>query len=169
MLNKIVALLKSLNSNSKPSQIANSFCLGLLLGLMPKTNLLWYMLMIFFAFVRINKAGYWLWMLIGSLLGSLFDPMFDTIGYAVLTWSPLENFFDWWINVPFLAFTKLNNTIVCGSLVFSLICYIPLFALFIGFLKIWRKTIAPAFINSKMLKTLYQIPALANLISKIGQ
>ena len=41
MLNYIINLLKALNSNSKPSQIANSFCIGLILGFMPKNNLLW--------------------------------------------------------------------------------------------------------------------------------
>ena len=35
MLNYIVNFIKSLNSNSKPSQIANSFCIGMILGFMP--------------------------------------------------------------------------------------------------------------------------------------
>ena len=64
MLQYLVDLLKAFNANVKPSQIANSFCIGLILGLMPKNNLLWYILLVFFAFVRINKPGYFIMMII---------------------------------------------------------------------------------------------------------
>lgn len=166
MLNYFVNLLKSLNSNSKPSQIANSFCIGLLLGFMPKNNLLWYMLMIFFAFVRINKSGYWLMMLLGTLIAGCADPLFDKVGYAVLTFPPFEPFFSWWIDVPFLGFTKLNNTIVCGSLVCGLVCYIPLYILAYFFVKAWRKKLAPVFNNSRLAKALYKLPLIEKLVSK---
>lgn len=168
MLNKLVELIRSLNANAKPSQIASSFCIGLLLGFMPKDNLLWFMLVVFFAFVRINKAGYWIFILIGSIFAHLLDPLFDTVGYAVLTFKPLEGFFSWWIDVPFLGFTQLNNTIVCGSLVCSLVLFVPLYFVFLALVALWRKTIAPAFNNSKVLKTLYQIPLIAKIAGKIN-
>ena len=38
MLNYIVNFIKSLNSNSKPNQIANSFCIGMFLGNKKKNN-----------------------------------------------------------------------------------------------------------------------------------
>ena len=117
MLNYIINLLKALNSNSKPSQIANSFCIGLILGFMPKNNLLWYILLVFFAFVRINKTGYLIMILAGSLTASFLDPLFDTVGYAVLTFPKFQSFFMWLLDVPFVGFTKFNNTIVCGSIV----------------------------------------------------
>lgn len=167
MLNKLIELLRALNANSKPSQIASSFCIGLLLGFMPKTNLLWYMLVVFFAFIRINKAGYWIFMLLGSLLGHLLDPIFDFLGYSVLTFKPLEAFFSWWMQVPFLAFTELSNSIVCGSLVFGILAFIPLFLFWLGFVNAWRKWIAPAFNNSKVLKTIYQIPLIAKIAGQI--
>ena len=84
MLAYLINFLKALNSNSKPSQIANSFCIGLILGFMPKNNLLWYVIFIFFAFVRINKCGYYIMIIIGTLCAYLLDPLFDKIGYAVL-------------------------------------------------------------------------------------
>ena len=40
MIANIVKLFRALNSNSKPSEIANALCLGLILGFMPKNNLL---------------------------------------------------------------------------------------------------------------------------------
>lgn len=166
MLGYIVNLFKALNSNSKPSQIANSFCIGLILGFMPKNNLLWYMLFIFFAFVRINKCGYYIMILLGSLFAHLIDPLFDKIGYAVLTFAPLEDVYAMLLDVPFVGFTKFNNTIVCGSLVFGLLAYVPFFLLMFVVVKMWRKKIAPVFNDSKFLKKLYSLPLIGKLCEK---
>lgn len=169
MLAYLINFLKALNSNCKPSQIANSFCIGLILGFMPKDNLLWYMLLVFFAFVRINKCGYFIMILVGSLVAYLLDPVFDTIGYAVLTFGPLENFYAWALDVPFVGFTKFNNTIVAGSLAFGLMAYVPFFVLMMIAVKNWRTHIAPAFNDSKVLKTLYNIPVIGKIASKAAE
>ncbi|MGP1588200.1 MAG: TIGR03546 family protein [Treponemataceae bacterium] len=166
MLKKIFALIKSLNSNSKPGQIANSFCLGLLIGFLPKDNFFWYILVLFFAFVRVNKAGYWLMMLVGTLIAPAFDPFFDNLGYSILTWNVVEPFFAGIIEVPFLSFTRLNNSIVCGSFAFGILAYIPLFFAVFFFVKIWRKWITPKFRNSKLEKLFYKVPFIAKIIGK---
>lgn len=168
MLKYLVNLLKAFNANVKPSQIANSFCIGLILGFMPKNNLLWYILLVFFAFVRINKPGYFIMMIVGSCLSTIADPLFDRIGYAVLTFAPFQNFFAWLLDIPFVGFTKFNNTIVCGSLVSGIICYIPLYVIMFFIIKAWRKWIAPKFNDSKILKTLYKIPLLAKIAGKVS-
>lgn len=168
MLKYLVNLLKAFNANVKPSQIANSFCIGLILGFMPKNNLLWYILLVFFAFVRINKPGYFIMMIVGSCLAPLADSLFDKVGYAVLTFSPFENFYVWLLDVPFVGFTRFNNTIVCGSLISGIICYIPLYILMYFIIKAWRKWIAPKFNDSKLLKTIYKIPLLGKIVNKVS-
>lgn len=168
MLKYLVNLLKAFNANVKPSQIANSFCIGLILGFMPKDNLLWYILLVFFAFVRINKPGYFIMMIVGSCLAPLADSLFDKVGYAVLTFSPFENFYAWLLDVPFVGFTRFNNTIVCGSLISGIICYIPLYILMYFIIKAWRKWIAPKFNDSKLLKTIYKIPLLGKIVNKVS-
>ena len=169
MLAYIVNLLKALNSNSKPSQIANSFCIGLILGFMPKNNLLWFVVFIFFAFVRINKCGYFIMIIIGSLTAYLLDPLFDQLGYAILTFQPLENFYAAALEIPLVGFTKFNNTIVTGSLAFGLMAYIPFFLLMLLLVSQWRAHIAPAFNDSKVLKTIYQIPVIGKIASKAAE
>ena len=118
MFNYIIQFIQALNANSKPSQIANSFCIGLILGLMPKNNLLWYVLFVFFMFVRINKAGYFITMLIGACFAYLADPLFDTVGYAVLTFSPLENFYAWLLDIPVIVAVIAVIMLVYGSSLF---------------------------------------------------
>lgn len=48
MISYIAKLLKSLNTNSHPGEIAHAVAIGVLLGFMPKDNALWYLLFVFF-------------------------------------------------------------------------------------------------------------------------
>ena len=164
MISYIVKLLKALNTNSHPGEIAHAVAIGMLLGFMPKDNALWYLLFVFFLFVRVHKGALLLTVLAASLLARLFDPLFDAIGYAVLTFSPLEPVYAALLDIPFVAFTKFNNTIVAGSLVFSLILYIPVYVLIRILIKSWRTHLAPALARSKFMQAFYQIP----FISKIA-
>ena len=144
MIANIVKLFRALNSNSKPSEIANALCAGLILGFMPKNNLLWYVLFVLFLFVRINKGAYVIAVALGALTSPLLDPLFHKTGYVVLTFAPLEPIFSYLLDVPFVGFTRFNNTIVCGSLVCGIVCYVPLFLLAILLIKQWRTVIAGA-------------------------
>lgn len=165
----IVKLLKAINANSKPAEIANAVCVGLILGFVPKTNVLWYILAVFFLFVRMNKSAYVLMILLGSLIAPTFDLYFDKVGYTVLTFQPFESFFSTLIDVPFVIFTKINNTVVCGSFVIGLLAYIPLFIIVILFIKLWRSKLSPAINSSPLIKAFYKIPLVDKLSKKIAQ
>ena len=164
MISYIVKLLKALNTNSHPGEIAHAVAIGVLLGFMPKDNALWYLLFVLFLFVRVHKGAFLLTVLAASLLARLFDPLFDAIGYAVLTFSPLEPVYAALLDIPFVAFTKFNNTVVAGAVVSSLILYIPVYILIRILIKSWRTHLAPALARSKFMQAFYQIP----FISKIA-
>ena len=164
MISYIVKLLKALNTNSHPGEIAHAVSIGVLLGFMPKDNALWYLLFVLFLFVRVHKGAFLLTVLAASLLARLFDLLFDAIGYAVLTFSPLEPVYAALLDIPFVAFTKFNNTVVAGAVVSSLILYIPVYILIRILIKSWRTHLAPALARSKFMQAFYQIP----FISKIA-
>lgn len=164
MISYIVKLLKALNTNSHPGEIAHAVSIGVLLGFMPKDNALWYLLFVLFLFVRVHKGAFLLTVLAASLLARLFDPLFDAIGYAVLTFSPLEPVYAALLDIPFVAFTKFNNTVVAGAVVSGLILYIPIYILIRILIKSWRTHLAPALARSKFMQAFYQIP----FISKIA-
>lgn len=164
MISYIVKLLKALNTNSHPGEIAHAVSIGVLLGFMPKDNALWYLLFVLFLFVRVHKGAFLLTILAASLLARLFDPLFDAIGYAVLTFSPLEPVYAALLDIPFVAFTKFNNTVVAGAVVSGLILYIPVYILIRILIKSWRTHLAPALARSKFMQAFYQIP----FISKIA-
>ena len=120
MLKKIIKFFKALNSNSKPSELANALCLGIMLGFIPKNNALWFLIFIIFCFVRINKGLYFVAMIVASQFAWLLDSKFDSIGFYILNYAPLTKTFSMLIDIPFVGFTKFNNTIVMGSFIFSL-------------------------------------------------
>ena len=163
MFSYIVKLLKSLNTNSHPGEIAHAVAIGMLLGFMPKDNVLWYLLFVFFLFVRVNRGAFLLTILVASLFARFFDPLFDSLGYAVLTFSSLKPVYAALLDIPFVAFTKFNNTIVAGSIVFSLILYIPVYIVRRIFTKSWRTYLAPALARSKFVQALYHVPFVAKI------
>ena len=163
MLKWISNFFKALNANQNPAEIAHAFALGVMLGLIPKNNALWYLILVFFLFVRINKPAYLLTMLVVSYFAWMLDPVFDSLGYAILTFKPLESAFAILIDIPFVGFTKFNNTIVMGSFALSLLIYIPLFALGVLFVKFWRAKIAPSFIRSPFYKAVQNLPVIGKI------
>ncbi|MBR7064499.1 MAG: TIGR03545 family protein [Treponema sp.] len=130
-----------LNKYNKPTDFAHAITLGFLLGFIPKNNLLWFLFVAIFLFTRINIFAFLISLALGTIFAPIFDPLFCTIGNSVLTSSTLENFFSNLLDIPFVFFTKINNTLVCGSLVFSLAFYLPIF--FIAL--ILQRKIAPHF------------------------
>lgn len=163
MLKWISGFFNALNANSNPSEIAHALALGVLLGLMPKTNALWYIIFVFFLFVRLHKSTYCISLLVVTYFAWMLDPTFDSIGYSILTYKPFENIFAPLIDIPFVGFTKFNNTIVMGSLVFSIAIYIPIFVAGYFFVRFWRKHVAPTFINSPLRKVVSKLPVLGKL------
>lgn len=165
MLKKLIKLLKAINSNVHPGAIAHAVCMGAILGFMPKTNALWYILTVFFLFVRINKPALVLFTFLFSFAAPLADPLFDKLGYWFLTMPGLIPFFSKLVEIPFLNFTHFNATIVAGSLIFSIILYIPLYVLVRCFIKLWRTVLSPMFRKMKLVTYISKIP----LIKKAGE
>ncbi len=163
MLKWIANFFKALNANQNPAEIAHAFALGVMLGLMPKNNALWFLILVFFMFVRINKPAYLLTTLVVSYFAWMLDPVFSSIGYAILTLKPLEGLFAFLVDVPFVGFTKFNNTIVMGSFLFSLVVYIPLFFFGVFFVKFWRAKVAPGFIKSPFYKAVQNLPVIGKI------
>ncbi len=159
----VIKLFKALNTNSHPGEIAHAASIGILLGLVPKNNALWYILFVFFLFVRIHKGCLFLSILLGTPIAPLFDPLFDSLGYTVLTFEALKPAYGNLLEIPFVAFTEFNNTIVAGSLTASLILYTPVYTLTRFLVFVWRKFAAPAFTQSKFIQALYKAPLIAKI------
>lgn len=158
MIRYIVKMFRALNANANPGEIAHAVSIALLLAFLPKNNLLWYILFVFFLFVRINKGAYFLLLILFSMCASAFDPIFDSVGYKILTLPALEGTFSTLIEIPFAGFTRFNNTIVMGSLICGIILYIPAYIAGRAFVKIWRTVIASRIRKNPVMKAFYKLP-----------
>lgn len=169
MLKPLAKLLKALSSNRDPGAIAHAFALGALLGSMPKDNLLWYLLFVFILFMRIQRGAFALSILFFTLLTKFTDPLFNQVGYAVLTQESLQPLFLKLIRTPFVAFTKFNNTIVMGSLVCAILAYIPLYLLSRAFVYVWRRYIGNFLRKLKILQMIKQVPLISKIIDAVEE
>lgn len=126
-----VKVLKVLNSEVSPNEIAAGFAFGALVGLIPVKGLLPTVLLLISFIININLAMVALATLVFKLLSFILDPLANQIGYVLLTKIPaLKPFWTHLYNLPIVPYTRFNNTIVLGSLVIGLILLVPLF--FVG-------------------------------------
>jgi uncharacterized protein (TIGR03546 family) len=63
-------------------------------------------------------------------------------------------------NMPFVPFTKFNNTLVMGGLAAGVVLYFPVFFLFMAFIPFYRTRIAPKIRESKLVKKMATLPFL---------
>lgn len=164
MLDFLIKILKAINSNSHPGEIAHAVCCGMMLGFLPKDNALWVLLTVFFVFLRINKVFFVISTVLFSFLATLFDPLFDKIGYFLLNIDFATPFFSMLLEIPFVVFTKFNNTIVFGALISSIVLYVPVYGIVRLWLRTWRTYLLPVVRKTKLVAIVSKIP----LIKKLG-
>jgi uncharacterized protein (TIGR03546 family) len=165
LIKAIAKLIKALNSNVKSSQIAAGFAWGILLGLIPIGNFFWIALFLISFFLRHNHGTKIAGMAVIKVISPLLIYSIDDFGFWVLGLEPLIPFFTTLYNMPFVPFTKFNNTLVMGGLATGIILWIPVFYLFIAFIPYYRNHLSPKIRNSKIVKTITKFP-LFSLIDK---
>jgi uncharacterized protein (TIGR03546 family) len=122
-------LVKVLTAADSPERIALGFALGMIIGLVPKGNLIALCLGVVLLSSRANLAAAALAAFTFSWLGILADPVSHRIGLGLLNFSPLVNFWTWLYNLPVVPWTAFNNTVVLGSFVLALALFYPVFRL----------------------------------------
>ena len=169
MISFIAKLVVALNSNSRPGELASGISFGLLLALIPSGNLLWITIFILAFFIKHNIAAMLLSMGFFRIFISILDPFLDLIGAWILEISALHNFFTALYNIPLISYSNFNNTVVMGGFVLGIVLWIPVFILFIIFIKIYRKKFAPKIANSKFVKFIKKIPLVSKISASIGK
>ena len=121
----IAKIIKIIESDVSPAQIAGGFSLGLIIGLTPLWNLHNLFLLFLVLIIRINWAILVIFFGIFSAFSFAIDPLYHSIGMKLLTEGSLQIFWTKLYNTPTVTWTHFNNSIVLGSLVFSVLLAIP--------------------------------------------
>lgn len=129
LLKLLQQIIKTLNSDGTPGQVAAGLALGAALGLTPLVNLHNLVLILFALILNVSLAGVFLGWTLLTPAGFALDPLFDAVGHKLLAAEGLQGMWTAWYNTPVLALSNFNNTVVLGSVVFWIVAYVPLFFL----------------------------------------
>lgn len=151
----IQSLVKALNSEGTPGQVAAGITMGACLGLTPLLSLHNLLVVGAILFFRVSVPGATLGWLIFTPLGFALDPTFDAIGTSLI--ADTASLRGLWIslyNTPVVALGNPTNTIVVGSLVFWLVTAIPIFFLTRWAVGLYRATIYARYKDAPVFKAL---------------
>jgi uncharacterized protein (TIGR03546 family) len=112
-----------------PRQMALGFACGMMLGLMPKGNLLAVVVATVLFGTRVSTAMGVLAAAVFSFLSPYYDPLTHWVGESVLTWPLLVPLWRWVSRLPFSAWTSFNNTVVMGNCVVGAAMFYPVYRL----------------------------------------
>lgn len=110
-----------------PREIALAFAFGILLGLVPKANLLFFALLIL---VFLSHANFGITLIVGvvvSFFAPWVHPTAHEIGGTVLL-SPIgQQIGAKLFQIPGVPWTMLDNTVVLGSFLIGLVLFFPVY------------------------------------------
>jgi len=149
----IQSLVKALNSEGTPGQVAAGMAMGACLGLTPLLNLHNLLVVAVILFFRVSVPGAMLGFMTFTPVGFMLDPVFDRIGLALLVDSAaLEDVWGTAYNTPVVALANPTNTIVVGSFVGWLVLAIPSFFLARWAVALYRRTIYERYKDAKFFR-----------------
>ena len=122
------SLVKTLHSDGSPGQIAAGIALGAALGLTPIANIHNAVVLLLLAVLNVSFAAGMLAWGVFIPIGFMLDPLFDRIGrWLLLDIQSLRGLWTTLDNVPGVALTNFNNSVVLGSVVVWLALFVPLY------------------------------------------
>jgi uncharacterized protein (TIGR03546 family) len=130
ILKFLQTLIKALNSDGTPGQVGAGMALGICLGLTPIASLHNLVVVAIAMLTTVSFPGFMLGWAVAVPVGFLLDPLFHKVGMALLLDDRLAPFFTWVVNTPVVSFSRLNNSIVVGSLVCWLVALVPSYFVF---------------------------------------
>ncbi len=129
MLRAIARVLRVLNSETDPAQVGLALSFSMIAGLTPLLSLHNLLVLLLVLLLRVNLSTFIVGLAFFSGVAYLLDPLFHILGLSVLTAGPLEGFWTALYNSTVFRLEKFNNSVMMGSLLFSLIFFVPLLLL----------------------------------------
>lgn len=152
MITQLIKFLRVLGSEASPMQISLAIALAMVAGLTPLLSLHNLLVVFILLSFRINLGAFILALGLFSGIGYLFDPAFHSVGLSLLQNEVLVSIWTTMYNSMFWRFANFNNTIVMGSLVISLLAFVPFVLLLNVLIKKYRSQFLVFLNNSKIAK-----------------
>ena len=127
LLRPVRRLIEALLAHDAPSQLAAGFALGMVLGLVPKGNLIAVSLFVLLFSLRVNAGMGLVAALACSWIGLVLDPFADKLGMVVLSIGSLQATYATLFQLPLGPWLEFDNTVVIGSLLVGLYAMYPVY------------------------------------------
>lgn len=118
---------QALIGNDTPRQSAWGFSLGMMVGLLPKGNLIAMATAMLLLGTKVNRAAGLLAIGLFSYVGWALDDFAHRLGSLVITWPPLRPALTWVYEQPLGPFVGINNTVTAGQLLVGLYLFYPVY------------------------------------------
>ena len=119
---RIIAIL---SQHRKPTQIAWGIAIGIILGLIPKDNLVAFSLVVFLACLRVNQLAACVTAVSISLISGWMSTMTIYAGTLLLDQPVVTSGIGYLYRFPVLPWTCLENTLVLGGIAVGLASLLP--------------------------------------------
>ncbi len=127
LLGPLRFLAKALILETTPRHLAFEIALGMVIGLVPKGNLIAVALMALFCALRVNLAAGTGAIALFAWLGMYLDPVSHRLGRFLLTHESLQGFWTSLAGMKVVPWTDFNNTVVLGSTLIGLAAMLPVY------------------------------------------
>ena len=119
--------IKTLHSETSPTQIALGFALGVVVALSPLFSPQSLLIFSLILIVNVNIGSALLSITLFKSIAWLWDGPAHTIGSCLLLdETSLRGMWTSWYNTPVVPFTRFYNAMVLGNLVLALVAFIPI-------------------------------------------
>ncbi len=154
LLKQIFAFIKMLNSETGHNQLAAGIAAGFILGMTPMMSLQSLLVFICIFFFRIQMGAAFLAAFFFAFVAWLLDPVFHSVGSAVLEADSLQSLFTVMYNMPLVPLTRFNNSIVMGSAVVTIALSPVVYLVSLTLIKKYRSTVLVWLKETKLWKAL---------------
>ena len=127
VLRPVRRALQALLASDTPHQLAAGFALGMMLGLMPKTNLIAFSLCVLLFSMRVNTGLGLVAAVLFSWIAPLVYPFADKLGLMVLSADSLQVSYAALFQLPLGPWLGFDSTVVTGSLLIGLYIAYPVY------------------------------------------
>jgi len=163
LMNFIFKLIKTLHTKDAPHNLAIGFALGSIIGMTPLLSLHNLIVFIIILILNVNIGAAFFGIFFFDCFAYIFDDQFHSLGYFLLVKLKfLKPFWTCLYNIPIAPLTKFYNTVVLGSLLVSLVTFLPVYWGFKQIVKLYQLKVVSKVNRLKIMKiiqgnNLYQI------------
>lgn len=128
----VQVIFNSIRGIDSSRQLALGISIGLLIGILPKDNLIFAGLLVFLVVSGANLVTGFVAAVVGSLVSIQIESLLHFAGQQILGTDFVSTLLAQLMGLPLVAWTDINNTVVCGGLFVGLALFVPVYFVSFG-------------------------------------